>query len=75
MKWEQLALAVDNDGGLSVGDLVCHKANSELVGRIVEINGQQARLELLTWPTAWYRVWFAKRPMPARVENLILAEA
>lgn len=59
--------------GLSVGDVVRHCQNSELVGRIVSLNTTSARIELLTWPTDWWRRW-GNRPVPVLTEYLELVE-
>ena len=60
--------------GLSVGDVVRHRQNWELLGRIVEIDTTSARIELLTWPTDWWRQQWGKRPVPVLTENLELVE-
>jgi hypothetical protein len=62
-----------SSGGLSVGAVVHHRLNPELLGRIVELDTTSARIELLTWPTDWWRSW-GQRPVPVLVENLELEE-
>jgi len=52
---------------------VRHRLNSDLVGRIVSLDTTSARIELLTWPTDWWKQW-GSRPVPVLVENLELAE-
>ena len=59
--------------GLAVGAVVHHKLNRELVGRIVSLDTDHAQIELLSWPTDWWRQW-GTRPVPVLVENLELAE-
>lgn len=49
--------------------VVSHRQNPELVGRIVSLDSTSARIELLTWPTAWWRRW-GNRPVPVLVEYL-----
>jgi len=62
-----------NSEALSVGAVVRHRLNSDLVGRIVSLDTTSARIELLTWPTDWWKQW-GSRPVPVLVENLELAE-
>ena len=59
---------------LSVGAVVRHRLNRELVGRIVWLDTTSARIELLSWPTDWWREAWGQRPVPVLVENLELAE-
>jgi len=56
---------------LSVGAVVRHRLNPELIGRITSLDTTKATIELLTWPTPWWRRW-GKRPVPVLVENLEL---
>ena len=70
---EQMSL-FDALDGLQAGDVVAHRLEPELRGRIVAIEGERARLRLLTWPTTWLRRWYREKPMPALVINLVLAE-
>ena len=60
--------------GLQVGDLVRHRLARELVGVIVWLDTDRAKIELKTWPDAFYRDWFQDRPMPVRIANLEFAE-
>ena len=58
---------------LQMGDVVRHRLNSELVGRIVWLDASKAKVELLSWPTEWWRQW-GQQPVPVRLENLELIE-
>ena len=58
---------------LCVGAVVHHRLNRELVGRIVWLDTDHAQIELLSWPTDWWRRWGA-RPVPVLVGNLELVE-
>ena len=62
-----------NSEALLVGAVVRHRLNPDLVGRIVSLDTTSARIELLTWPTDWWKQW-GSRPVPVLVENLELAE-
>ena len=57
--------------GLAVGAVVRHRLNRELVGRIVWLDTDHAQIELLSWPTDWWRRW-GTRPVPVLTENLEL---
>lgn len=71
-KTEQLTLA--NPEGIQMDALVRHRLATELVGVIVWLDTDRAKIQLKTWPDQFYRDWFATRPMPALVGNLILVE-
>lgn len=60
--------------GIQMGALVRHRLNNELIGVIVWLDTDRAKVQLKTWPDAFYRAWFETRPMPVLVDNLILAE-
>jgi len=63
-----------NSESLSVGAVVHHRLNRELVGRIISLDTTSARIELLTWPDTWWRDMWGTRPVPVLTENLELAE-
>ncbi len=67
-------LTLRDPEGIQVGTLVRHRLVQELVGVIVWLDANRAKIELKTWPEAFYRDWFQNRPMPALVCNLVLAE-
>ena len=58
---------------LRVGRVVHHRLNRELMGRIVWLDTDHAQIELLSWPTDWWRQW-GTRPVPVLVGNLELLE-
>lgn len=70
---KQLAL-FDNPDGFHTGDLVRHRLNNALVGVIVRLDTDRAKIELKTWPDQFYRDWFQDKPMPVLICNLVLAE-
>ena len=70
---KQLAL-LDDPNSFRTGDLVRHRLNGELIGVVVWLAADRAKIELKTWPEAFYRHWFETRPMPVLISNLILAE-
>jgi heat shock protein HspQ len=53
-----------------VGQIVRHRLHPGLRGRIIEMEGRWAFLELLTYPSHFFHMWFANRPMPVLLENL-----
>ena len=63
-----------NQEGIQVGALVRHQLTTELVGVIVWLDADRAKIELKTWPDQFYRDWFETRPLPALICNLVLAE-
>ena len=56
-----------------MGAVVRHRLNPELMGQVVSMDTTAAKIELLTWPTDWWKQW-SSRPVPVLVENLELAE-
>ena len=71
-KTEQLTVVNPED--IQMGALVRHRLATELIGVIVWLDTDRAKLELKTWPDQFYRDWFKTRPMPVRIVNLEFAE-
>jgi len=53
-EYRKRSLSEDSDA-LSVGDIVRSTINPELKGKIVSRGPSQARIELLTHPTRWWK--------------------
>lgn len=63
-----------NSEALSVGAVVRHLLNPDLVGRIVCMDTTRAKIELLAWPSPWFQRWYSNRLMPALLDNLELVK-
>ena len=60
---------------LQVGDVVTHRLEPGLVGRIEVIEDGRAALRLITWPTEFLRRWYSDgRTCPVLAVNLLLSE-
>jgi hypothetical protein len=57
-----------------VGDIVRSTINPQLRGKIVWRGPSRARVELITYPSAWWENW-RERPVPMLLENLELVRA